>query len=542
MAEYLKPQSPLQHKDGNYFYPLTTIDQILNEDGSRFNTTALGIDLTNAAEGPASAIDADTLNGYTAEELMQARHSANIVITLLASDGALLNNIPVKIYDSITNQLLESFTYSSPYTLNLPLGTEFRVECEQIDKYAAPAPKDFVASAANPMMLNLIYQLGKRYGYRREKAESSPSDRITYLYDAVGMAPASTDLSSGAFNPGDWRDFIEEVARPVMLTFDGKVDYELDHNDQTKKLDGSMSDITDTNYGGNAMVEFRKYKWVKRYQDDEYEYVIFSDIQWDDTYHAYAHMNAQGKVQDAFYWGMFKSTNISSKLRSMGVNSPTGSLNAQTEINYASANGAGYYTAYKSGRDFIADLLTLISKSDSSQETFGYGRQGQTSSIACGSLKDKPNFWGTSANNTSDVKTFWIEGFWGNMWEHTAGIVLNNNQSNAILVKMYPPYNLTGEGYINSGIIPSGTSGIYPIKHMMTDLTGSILYTDGTVGSATTYCCDQFYFKVGQIGYGLCGGSYSQVVSASGSRALALDSLATSTSANWGTRLTYIEP
>jgi hypothetical protein len=36
---YLKPQSPLQHKDGDYFYPLTTADQVIMEDGSRLNTS-----------------------------------------------------------------------------------------------------------------------------------------------------------------------------------------------------------------------------------------------------------------------------------------------------------------------------------------------------------------------------------------------------------------------------------------------------------------------------------------------------------------------
>lgn len=538
MANYIKPQSPLQHKDGDYFYPLTTVDQIMMEDGTRLNANWININLDNAEEGAANKINADTLNGYTAEELMQAKHEATVIINVAASDGATLVNVPIKITNALTGEVIESLVYGSPYTFNVPLATEMKIECGQIDRYAAPAVMTYVASAANPMVITLMYQLGKRYGYRREKAEASPSDRITYLYDAIGMAPASTDLSSNIFNPGDWGDFIEEVARPVMLTFDGKVDYELDHNDQTKKLDGSMSDITDTNYGGNAMVEFRKYKWVKRYQDDEYEYVIFSDIQWDDTYHAYAHMNANGDVRDAFYWGMFKGTNVSSKLRSMGTGSPMGSQTVQTGINYAAANGPGYYTVYKSGRDYIADLLTLISKTDNSQSAFGNGRQGQSSTVACGSLNSEPCFWGTSANSTNDVKVLWIEGFWGNIWEQTAGLI----QNNSIFVKMYPPYNLTGEGYINSGIIPSGTTGTYPSKHIMTDLTGFIPYTDGVVGSATTYICDAFYFKASQIGYALCGAGYSQTASFPGSRAVAIDTLATSTAANWGTRLSYIEP
>ena len=35
--DYLRPQSPLQHKSGDYFYPLTTADQVIMEDGSRLD-------------------------------------------------------------------------------------------------------------------------------------------------------------------------------------------------------------------------------------------------------------------------------------------------------------------------------------------------------------------------------------------------------------------------------------------------------------------------------------------------------------------------
>lgn len=39
MSNYLKPQSPLYHKkEDAYFYPLTTADQVIMEDGNRLNT------------------------------------------------------------------------------------------------------------------------------------------------------------------------------------------------------------------------------------------------------------------------------------------------------------------------------------------------------------------------------------------------------------------------------------------------------------------------------------------------------------------------
>ena len=37
MNNYLKPQSPLKDVDGDYIYPLTTVDQVVMKDGTRLN-------------------------------------------------------------------------------------------------------------------------------------------------------------------------------------------------------------------------------------------------------------------------------------------------------------------------------------------------------------------------------------------------------------------------------------------------------------------------------------------------------------------------
>ena len=502
---YNKPTSPLQYKDGTYFYPLTTVDQILMKNGTRLE-----------------------------ENLNSALDEARVVIILTTTNNVSLSNVVVNVYNDDTNVLIETFTYTGPYAINMPIATHFRVECAGVQNYKTPEAMDFIASGANPMIVTITYEYGKRYGFRREKAESNPSDRITYLYDAEGMVPAATNLSTNAFSAGSWGDFIEEVARPVMLKYDGTVDYELDHSNQTLKLDGTNSDVANTSYNGNAMVEFREWKWVKRYQDANYEYVIFSNVQYDDTYHAYAHTNANGVVQDVFYWGMFKGTNVSSKLRSIGTGSPMVSQTRTTEITYATANGNGYYTIYKSGWEYIADLLTLISKSDNSQAVFGRGRVDTSSASAVGTLKNKSAFWGSS-NGTSDVKVFWIEGFWGNVWEGMAGLI--NNKGN-IMVKMTPPYNTTGDGYVSTGVAPSGTSGGYINTHQMTDETGQIPKTAS--GSETTYLCDGMWFNNSQVDYALvCGGWDSAGLC--GSRCVLLDYLVSDATAAVGSRTSYIK-
>lgn len=86
-----------------------------------------------------------------------------------------------------------------------------------------------------------------------------------------------------------------------MLNYDGTVAYELDHDDQTKTVDGYPSDINDENFQGNAMVEFPKMyfaRWTD--SDGKHSHVRISNIQLPDevdsagksvaSYHCYAHM------------------------------------------------------------------------------------------------------------------------------------------------------------------------------------------------------------------------------------------------------------
>lgn len=59
-------------------------------------------------------------------------------------------------------------------------------------------------------------------------------------------------------NKCDWGQLEKRtiMPRPCMLKFDGKVDYYLNPDDYTLKEDGSPSDVSNTSYDGNAMMEF----------------------------------------------------------------------------------------------------------------------------------------------------------------------------------------------------------------------------------------------------------------------------------------------
>lgn len=345
--------------------------------------------------------------------------------------------------------------------------------------------------------------LSYRYGYRKKKAEPDPYARIEYLYDAVGMAPAHMDYSAGRFDIGGWRDawFVREN-RPVMQRSDLTEDYELDHNDHTKKLDGSPSDVSDTGYDGNAMSAIPLCWWL-RYEEGGYEYYIVCEHQWDESYKAYAHTRADGSIEDYFYWGMFGGSGSKTRIRSLKGQPLAQSLTVQDMVDGATANGLGWYIHSWSRRECIKDLLILMAKSTDTQTAYGNGNCQSASSAAglltTGTLSDKGQFFGYNSN-FGQVKVFYIEGFWGDQWLRTAGIIDNKGP---IFYKMTPEgmgYRINDvEGYINSGVTITGTiSGQY-ISATKCGEFGCI--PTAFSGAENLYECDAAWSNQTQLNY-----------------------------------------
>lgn len=460
-----------------------------------------------------------------------------LTIQLSASNGTSLAGQAVTIAELNSGLEIANITYSGqPETLKLPAGITYKVST--VDRMAFVTPEPVTGVLVDDTTVVLSFLACTRYGYRREKANSNPDTRITYLFDAVGKTPMSVNLSTHAPVWGSWKDFVYEVATPVMLNTDGTEAYELNRENQTLKATGESSDVANSGFDGNAMVRFGgKWKWVKRYEDASYQYVIFADGQPDETYKAYAHTNINGNIMDRFYWGMYKGGNVGNKLRSIAGLSVMVNQTRNTEVAYAQAIGAGYDTIYNSGWQYIADLLTLVSKNDNGQATFGSGRSKSNNSaaIATGSTKSYGPFWGAS-DETSDVKVFWIEGFWGNVWEGMRGLI---NNKGTIMAKMVPPYNFDGTGYVNTGKTPGGTSGGFISTGVMTDEAGFVPVTAS--GSGTTYYCDGMWFNNGQVDYALVGGRWDGALLC-GPRFVALNLAASYTYANVGSRLSFIPP
>lgn len=341
----------------------------------------------------------------------------------------------------------------------------------------------------------------KRYGMRINRLDSNPATRVKYIFDAVGMTPAGMNFNGGGFDYGDWGDvWFVKNNRPVMLKTDGTVDYELDPNNYALKKAGGASAVANTSYGGNAMSEIPLI-WVKRWSQNNYDFVVFCEEQYDDTYKAYAHTDADGNILPVTYFPMFEGAVINGRMRSLSGQTPTASQTDAQETTAAQQNGARWDKLSFSEITLMYEMCTLISCHTNSQTKFGNGCSSADAFLQTGTLNGKGQFFGSTGTNAA-VKVFHCENFFGNYWKRLRGLLLING---TYYVKPVPPYNSEGTGYTNTGLTPSGTSGGYCSRMEMASDIGRIPTVAS--GSETTYECDGLWFNPAIVAVALFGGS-----------------------------------
>ena len=344
------------------------------------------------------------------------------------------------------------------------------------------------------------------WGYKVQNSDSNTGTRVTYTDDATGYSPMTMNLTTGDVSDwGSWEDhWLIQQFRPVMLKSNGTVDYELNHDDQQYKLDGvTASDISNTSYDGNAMIGVKPI-WIYRYEADGYKYVKFSNKKVNNNYKCHANTADDGStILDEVYTYMFKGSVINNKVRSLAGQTQMNNVAGATEISYAQANGSGWYLNDWAFVKLWEDLAYLFGCNTDAGSVFGKGHDTGGSSasslLTTGTTKAKGPFYGTSGNVA--MKFLWKENAWGDRWDRTAGCMLVGGK---IKVKMYPPYNDTGNGYEDTGITPGGTSGGYISAGTMTE-NGFIPSTAS--GTDSTYWPDGLWYNTSTTAYAIVGGA-----------------------------------
>lgn len=351
------------------------------------------------------------------------------------------------------------------------------------------------------------------FGYDIALNTADPEDRVTYPSDVDnhGFTPAKMTFG-GSFNYGGWNFAPGEkfMPRPCMLNSNGTVAYYLDPDNYTKKSGGGTSDVTNSSFDGNAMIEWPKI-FTKRWESDGVYHFRCSDVQVDDDWECWSNYDRSNNQIDHFYTPIYFGSHVSNKLRSISGQSCIDNKNATTEINLAKANGEDWYTEVLADRLLIQDLLVMMAKSTNCQTVYGFGRVSTSGNANSGLMNNKGMFWG--ANNKNDgVKVFGMEHFWGNMYRRTAGWMLVNGTQKVKLTRgthdgsTASDYNTTGNGYISvSDSTITGSNGSY-IKGMKIEAYGRLPKT--LSGSSSSFEADGMFCSNSGTMYALCGGAW----------------------------------
>lgn len=391
---------------------------------------------------------------------------------------------------------------------------DLNANADILDKKLETLENDVAKESTSQLILSTLRgQRPKRYGFRIKNSEPNPSTRVEYLYDAEGMTPASMNFNTGVFSYGSWADiwFVRDN-HPCMLKSDGTVDYWLKDDDYTQKYtDGSASDVSNTDYGGNCFSAIPLI-WVKRWQDGDYSYTVFCEERYDDGYFAYAHTDAQGRITPYLFYPAFRGSLVDGKLRSLKGQAQDNNTGTIAERTAAQANGSGYDILQWCDWQLLMDMCYLVGKSTNLQGTFGQGHTTGGSSAAdlltTGVLSDKGQFFGY-ADTANAVKVFHTEVCWGDRWERTVGCLQDHGVWKMKMTPGGSGYNLTGAGYDAVGETisqPDADAGFGGWFSAARNTTQGLLPT-ALGGSSVTYYCDYHYVNVGILAVPFVGGN-----------------------------------
>lgn len=362
------------------------------------------------------------------------------------------------------------------------------------------------------------------YGVKIDLTNSNPETSIVYTDDAVGKTGGSSEWDSLVpFNQ----------IRPCVLK-NGVVQYYLNPNDFTKKMDGTDADITSGN-DGDVMIEIPKMAYMI-YTEGTDLYVKVTDNpsakSVDPRYCFNAHSRDVEGDREKLYIGAYLGYDLSGKLRSLSGKKPTAERNIGTFRTQAQANGNGYDLVSFYPLTLLQCLYLIRYKNLDSQTALGRGYvDGNSASINTGGTNAKGMFFGETTGK-QQMKFLGIEDFWGNLRWWIDGLFSDENRH---IKTAFKDFNDTGAGYVDNGQGAAANIGNYMSKPQGTSQTGFI--AKEVTGSATTYFCDYAHLDASRLP--IFGGGWNNA-STAGAFCLPVYYSASNSYASLGGRLMYL--
>ena len=365
-----------------------------------------------------------------------------------------------------------------------------------------------------------IFPYKNIYGVSIDLSNSNPETAVTYIDDAAGMTPGSSD----------WLDTpIFSKIRPCLFK-DGAVVGYLNPDNFAQFEDGTDADIT-SGESGDVMIEIPKIGY-KILTNGNTLTVQVTDNPKAEGFCYYAHTRDTEGDCDKLYVGAYLGYTASSKLRSLSGKSPTVNQTIGTFRTQAKANGTGYDQISFFALTLLQCLFLIKYKDRHSQVALGKGYVEASAKANTGATNANGMYYGSTLG-TTHVKFAGIEDFWGNLFYWIDGLF---SDSSSNILTAFDNYNDAGSGYTSRGQGATSYIRSYMSKPQGTTETGFIIKE--ARGSSSTYFCD--YGNLSASGLAIFGGSWDHGDNAGAFR-LKVDCSDSTTSPTLGGRLMYLK-
>jgi hypothetical protein len=361
----------------------------------------------------------------------------------------------------------------------------------------------------------------KIYGVAIDLTNSNPETAVTYTDDAVGM--------TGGAAAWDSMNIFKDI-KPCLLK-NGVVQYYLNPNDFTKKVDGTPAEIS-SGADGDVMIEIPKTGFKINTSGNTLTIKVTDNPNDTANFKYYAHTRAAEGDRSKLYIGAYLGWNSGGKLRSLSGKTPTGNQTIGTFRNQAQANGAGYDIVSFYPLTLLQCLFLIKYKNRDSQTALGRGFvDGNSAAVATGGTNTKGIDFGETSGK-QQMCFLNIEDMWGNLRWFIDGLFSDANRN---MLTAFTGFNDTGSGYTNRGQGATSDIGNYMSKPQGTTETGFI--AKEVSGSATTHFTDYAYLYASRLPF--FGGSWRHGAYA-GVFCLNVDPAADSSDSHFGARLMYL--
>lgn len=309
---------------------------------------------------------------------------------------------------------------------------------------------------------------------------------------------------------------------------------------QTTPWQLNLSQLWTLTSGDNVMIKFPR-RWIKMSKSGSQVTLSITTDPNKAGYTYYA-FNRDGTAVDKFYVWAFKWTSNSSKLRSWATNAtPTVSRSItdfrNTDVITWYWSSSHYSLITLPIRNYVNALYMMKYGNPDSQSVIG---QGYTWWSAVQVLWTTVTWiswnsatWATNTSSTWRVRLFWLEDWWGNIYEWVDWIYWNyvNMTNNPSKLK-----ELWNTSYWWESLW-SATSISWNITSIVWNDKGMFFPSACSWSDYTTYYCDRGYVDASGVA---CAGGYWNGASDAGAFYLAVGYSATYTDADIGARLMFL--